>query len=78
MRVLFFAHLKDVTDCAEISFSGEGMDVDSLWSKLIEMYPDIGCFRNSVRLARNYEYVDLGVRFTDADEIALIPPVSGG
>jgi molybdopterin converting factor small subunit len=35
-------------------------------------------YQARVRLARNGEFVGNDARFTDADEIALIPPVSGG
>ena len=34
--------------------------------------------RANTRLARNWEYTDRETRFTDGDEVALIPPVSGG
>ncbi len=78
MRILFFAHLKNITRCAEMNLPGGDVDADGLWQKLIEAYPELGRFRGSVRLAKNSEYVGRDARFTDADEVALIPPVSGG
>ncbi len=78
MRILFFAHLKDITRCAEMNLPGGDVDADGLWQKLIAAHPELGRFRSSVRLARNSEYVSRDARFTDADEVALIPPVSGG
>ena len=78
MRILFFAQLKDITHSAEMNLSGGDMDADGLWQKLIKVPPGLECFRGSVRLAKNSEYVGPDARFTDADEVALIPPVSGG
>ncbi len=78
MRILFFAHLKGVTGCAEMNLASERADTDTLWRQLIAAYPDLARFRSSVRLARNSEYVGQDASFTDADELALIPPVSGG
>ncbi len=78
MRILFFAHLKDITHCAEMNLISGDMTADGLWQKLIEAYPGLERFRGSVRLAKNSEYVGHDARFTDADEVALIPPVSGG
>ena len=78
MRILFFAHLKDVTGQAEVEMTAGELDADGLWQKLIAAYPGLARFRGSVRLARNQEYVGREARFTDADEVALIPPVSGG
>jgi molybdopterin converting factor small subunit len=78
MRILFFAHLKDVTCCAEMKLSCSDVDADGLWRKLIVAHPGLEKFRGSVRLARNSEYVGPDARFGDADEVALIPPVSGG
>ena len=78
MRILFFAHLRDVTGQAEIAMTTGELDADGLWRKLIATYPGLARFRGSVRLARNSEYVGQDARFSDADEVALIPPVSGG
>lgn len=78
MRILFFAHLKDVTQCAEMNVSGRAANADDLWRKLVKAHPGLECFRSSVRLARNSEYVGPDADFLDADEVALIPPVSGG
>jgi len=78
MRIRFFAHLQDVTRCAEMSLVGGGMDADGLWRRLLEAHPGLEKYRSSVRLARNSEYVGPDARFEDADEVALIPPVSGG
>lgn len=78
MRILFFAHLKDVTRCAEMELRGGELDSDGLWRELLAAHPGLGRFRTSVRLAKNSEYVGPEARYTDTDEVALIPPVSGG
>ncbi len=78
MHVLFFGHLKDITHCAEMTLQCGAADADEVWRKLIEAHPGLEPCRCSVRLARNSEYVGPEVRFTDQDEVALIPPVSGG
>lgn len=78
MRLLFFAHLKDITRCTEMSVQCDNVDANGLWRKLIEAHPGLEPFRSSVRLAKNSEYVGPEARFNDADEVALIPPVSGG
>lgn len=78
MRILFFAHLKDVTRCAELNLPCGDVDADGLWRRLTAAHPGIERFRGSVRLAKNSEYVGPDARFTDVDEVALIPPVSGG
>lgn len=78
MRILFFANLQDVTRCAELNLPCGDVDADGLWRILIAAHPGLERFRGSVRLAKNAEYVGPDARFTDADEVALIPPVSGG
>jgi molybdopterin converting factor subunit 1 len=78
MRVLFFAQLKDVTGCAEMYLPCTDTDAHGLWRQLIAAHPGLERYRSSVRLAKNSEYAGAGERFGDADEVALIPPVSGG
>jgi len=45
---------------------------------LLDKFPALAGHRPSVRLARNCEYADAAAAFADPDEVALIPPVSGG
>jgi MoaE-MoaD fusion protein len=78
MRILFFAQLKDVVGHAQIELPTGDVDSDGLWNKLIAAHPGLEPYRASVRLARNSEYAGRDTVFTDADEVALIPPVSGG
>ena len=79
MRILFFAHLKTAARCAsvEIPFGGE-VDADALWQRLLTDYPGLAKYKHAVRLARNGQFASAGMRFSDTDEVALIPPVSGG
>jgi molybdopterin converting factor subunit 1 len=79
MRVLFFAQLKDVTGCDTVEFATSApLNAEQLWAELLEKFPKLAAHRANVRLARNWEYAAPGGLFTDADEVALIPPVSGG
>lgn len=79
MRVLFFAHLKDVTGQAEMTLPIVGkVNADGVWQALLAECPGLAHFRGSVRLARNGEYASTDEWFVDGDEVALIPPVSGG
>ena len=79
MRVLFFAQLKDVTGCDSVELAPAApLNREQLWAELLEKFPKLAAHRANVRLARNWEYALPDAKFADSDEIALIPPVSGG
>ena len=79
MRVLFFAQLQDVTGCAATELApASPLNREQLWAMLLEKFPGLDAHQPNVRLARNWEYTDAETHFADADEVALIPPVSGG
>ena len=79
MRVLFFAQLKDVTGCEAVELPPPSpSNGDQLWTALLEQFPGLAAHRPNVRLARNWEYAGKDAVFTAGDEVALIPPVSGG
>jgi molybdopterin converting factor small subunit len=46
--------------------------------KLLKKFPKLAAHRSSVRLATHCEYAAPDATFAADDEIALIPPVSGG
>lgn len=79
MRILFFAQLKDATKCdsVEIAFSSS-VTAEELWAELLKKFPALAGHRSSVRVAKNLEYTAATARFSNGDEVALIPPVSGG
>ena len=79
MKILLFAQIKDVVGAAELELNISGSpDVAALWRALIVAHPRLAAFQSSTRLARNGEYTDAKTFFFDTDEVALIPPVSGG
>ena len=79
MKIRFFAHLQTEAGCAELSLpAGNGITGDELWLMLDEKIPGIIRHKKLTRLARNHVYAIPGEIFRSGDEVALIPPVSGG
>jgi molybdopterin converting factor subunit 1 len=79
MRVLFFAQLKDATGCDAVELAVTSpLNAAQLWTELLRRFPALAAHRSNVRLARNWEYAGAETQFTNADEVALVPPVSGG
>ncbi len=79
MRVLFFAQLKDATGCDSVELAlPSPVNAERLWAELLKQFPKLAPHRPAVRLARNGEYAAPDTPLAGADEIALIPPVSGG
>ena len=79
LRVLFLGPLREQAGCpqAEIAWPGDGTQV-SFWKALREKIPALVPLPEQLRLARNNEFLDSAVLLNPGDEIALIPPVSGG
>jgi molybdopterin synthase sulfur carrier subunit len=56
----------------------DGSTVGALVDTLTQQYPKVDQWKNYVRLAVNWEYAEGGQILHDNDEVAVIPPVSGG
>ncbi len=56
----------------------EDATVGDLWTILSRRHTELGELGSSISFAVNQEYVDSAHRLRDGDEVALIPPVSGG
>ena len=79
MRVLFFAQTRDAAGVPEMEMKISGsIGVREFWEKLAAVQPQLAAFQTTTRLARNGEYANAKTKFSDDDEVALIPPVSGG
>ena len=79
IRVLFFAHLRTVcgTNEAEVS-PADAPTGEALWSFLASDHPTLAPVRASVRLAVNGVFSPFSTGLKSGDEVAFIPPVSGG
>lgn len=77
VRVLFFAYLRERCRVREIDLAlPEGATVDAAWSRLVSQFQQLPA--EPPRFAVNRVYVDKAHTLHDNDELALIPPVSGG
>lgn len=78
LSVLLFGITRDLTGQSAVSVPlTEGGSVGDLLGQLHERYPALTGIR-SLLVAVNGEYAELDQLLTDKDEIAIIPPVSGG
>jgi MoaE-MoaD fusion protein len=77
--VLFFGRLKEIVglaeDTAELS---DGARVEDLFARYGNKFPELAHFRPSVAAAVNQEYAEWRVLLKNNDEVAFLPPVSGG
>ncbi len=79
MKVLFFAQSREATGCAEFFLPVQGaLNPSEFWTELINRFPALQSLRKSARLARNETYLQTDETLQPGDEIAVIPPVSGG
>ncbi len=79
VKVRLFAAAREAVGEREIALDLDPSEtVGELLQTLTDRFPGLQRFSQSVRLAINHEYVDGGHRLSDGDEVAIIPPVSGG
>lgn len=80
MNVLLFGIARDIVGRSEINFSTEEdlpTTVKELKIYMVKKFPEFGKL-SSFAVAVNSEYALDGVSLNRNDEIAIIPPVSGG
>jgi molybdopterin converting factor subunit 1 len=74
-----FATLRERAGQAELSREfPDGTTVGEIWRAMVREFPALGGHRDSVGFAVNQEYVEGNFKPRAGDEIAFIPPVSGG
>src|ERR1700732_3558005 len=79
VRVLFFGRLKDIVGRSEESAElSEGARVEDLFARYGNSFPELARFRSSVVASVNQEFAEWRAPLTSGDEVAFLPPVSGG
>jgi molybdopterin synthase catalytic subunit len=78
-RVLFFGQLKDVVgrSTEERDFAA-GTDLGAVFDAYAGEYPQLRLMAGSIVMARNQEFASRATALAEGDEIAFLPPVSGG
>lgn len=79
VRVRLFAIQRELAGTREVSLDlPADASVTDAWDALVTRYPALEPGRDYVRFARNGAYADGAMTLQDGDEVAMIPPVSGG
>ena len=79
VKVLFFGRLKDLTGHAEESFDlPDAATIEQLFAFYATKNPELAKFRPSVVASRNQEFASWDTPLHSGDEVAFLPPVSGG
>jgi molybdopterin converting factor small subunit len=79
LRVLLLGPLRRALQAEEcfLTCPPDGSQ-EALWGLLVERFPALRENRYSIRLARNHQFLLPGEKLQPGDEVALLPPVSGG
>jgi molybdopterin converting factor subunit 1 len=79
VTVRLFARLRDLVGASELEARvADAATVRDVWNELVRRYPDLAAYESSISCARNEEYAPMTTPAADGDEIAFLPPVSGG
>jgi molybdopterin synthase catalytic subunit len=79
VRARLFAIQRELVGAREVPLElPDGATIEDAWSALVGLHPGLAPGRSAVRFARNAEYADPDTVLEDGDELAIIPPVSGG
>lgn len=79
MKILFFGLLKDIAGCSEEFLdTAEGSRLENIFEHYASRFPRLREMKSSIVFARNQEFSPLSAAVSDGDEVAMLPPVSGG
>ena len=79
VHVLFFGQLKEITGVTEEDAElSEGARVEDLFERYGRRFPKLAEFRPSIAASVNQEYAGWRAPLSTGDEVAFLPPVSGG
>jgi molybdopterin converting factor subunit 1 len=79
VTVRLFARLRDIAGAAELAREvAPGSTIGSIWQQLARDFPELARYERSISSALNADYARMDRAVSDGDEVAFLPPVSGG
>ncbi len=76
--MLLFGAAADRAGTREVELPVEDGTIAELWPLLAERHPGLAPLRDTLAFAVNGEYARMGSSVSSGDEVAVLPPVSGG
>ena len=79
VTIRLFARLRDLAGSGELVRDVPGpATVDSVWRTLVAEMPALGEYERTMSVALNADYSRMSAAVSEGDEVAFLPPVSGG
>ncbi len=79
VTVRLFARLRDIAGSGELTRDAPGgATVGTVWSSLAADFPELSPYEKSISCAVNADYSRFSATVAEGDEVAFLPPVSGG
>jgi molybdopterin converting factor subunit 1 len=79
ITVLLFARLRDIAGLADLAREvPSGSTAADVWRGLVDQFPALAAYDASISTAVNADYAKMTTVLSDNDEVAFLPPVSGG
>ena len=79
VKIRLFARLREMAGTGELSRDvADGATASDAWGVLVREFPEMSGYSRNVACAVNEEYAPWSSRLKDGDEVAFLPPVSGG
>ena len=79
VTVRFFAQLRELTGRGECECDvAPGATIADVWGAMVTEHPALEPFGRSISCARNAEFARMAAVVQDRDDVAFLPPVSGG
>jgi molybdopterin converting factor subunit 1 len=79
VKVLFFGRLKEIVGRSEENIElADASTIEQLFAQCVTRHPDLTKFRSSLVASRNQEFAAWDTPLHSGDEVAFLPPVSGG
>ena len=79
VTVRLFARLRDIAGAPEVTREvAADATIGAVWRQLATEFPELAPYERSISSALNADYARMTDRVRDGDEVAFLPPVSGG
>ena len=79
MNVKLFARLRELVGAGDLTLEVPGgTTVADVWAALVAAHPAADAYARSMSCAVNLDYARMTTTVTEGDEVAFLPPVSGG